>query len=666
MPLRPRTEYKFAALQTKAGSLASIAMLCLLTLVILLSVPFPQPVETGLDGSWRLALSQLQAHEYAKTPIIFTYGIGGFLVRGAATEATFGPIIIFRMLVFAAYSATLARYYFTGRDSLSRLFTLVAFSLPAFLSLVKPYFQTEYQLAMLTPLALFASGSTSHVSTRIAILSLFSGLLFHSKTSLFYHSFPVIVAYILSTGLLKREFSIVKRTKKIVTELLISIACCGLGVIIPYFIFTGSPLPAYSLLREISSGYSEGMGQGEINLQLCLAAIVLLLWATTVTIILIKKRDFLNSSVLGSLLPLTFIIILSFKHGFVRQGHAPRFFVISMVIYSILLTYEEFCNGSSLANTRKILRSGFVATSIIAYVSALGPILSSRSMIENLGASLQMIGNPFAVKSIIAKRTESNTKRVILPTSALRKIGRETIDIIPRELSIAYANQLNWKPRPTVQSYQGYTEKLDRLNAKHIRTAGPQFILLHYDSIDEKNQAFYSPSEWVELLCRYKAVSSFDSQYLGLVTLLEKLKETRCSDLAKLNSITGHINQVIPLGNLKPNTILALSISIRLNLVGLIHAAALRGATVGVKLHYPGGLTTETIRFAPTNARNGLLVYPLSGSGKDLYCLFRSPLDCDKKIPEAISVITQHPELFNSTISVIPLVADIKTPKPAH
>ncbi len=492
---------------------------------------------------------------------------------------------------------------------------------------------------------------------RILILSFFSGLLFHTKTSLFYHSFIPVGLYIASTSFLAKESSFFSKAKQMASIMLPSIALCAAGIIMPYKAFTGSLLPDLGLLKEISSGYSEGMGWGENNIQLYTAIFVLVIWLASAGILLIRMKNYGNTKAIAMLLPLAFIVLLGFKHGLVRQGHVSRFFVFSVVTLSILIVCDEL---RSSTQTRNLLRLGFTITSITAYASCFWPVLASRSMTENFFKSLQNFRNPFAIGQYTHQRTKSNMERLHMPDHILKRIGSSTVDIVPRELSLMHANHLNWHPRPTLQSYQGYTEKLDQLNANYLRASGPKYILLHYDSLDTKNQAFYSPLEWIEMICGYSAVSSFQNNYLGLVTLLEKMNQPRCSELTSFKTIYAHINEGVSLPKVPPNALMALSISVKTNLIGKLQATALRGATIGIKLQHNDNRTANALRFAPTNSRNGLLVYPIAFSDGDLNCIFKSPLDCNQDAPDSISVVTQNPHFFDPKITIRMLLIKTK------
>lgn len=70
-------------------------------------------------------------------------------------------------------------------------------------------------------------------------------------------------------------------------------------------------------------------------------------------------------------------------------------------------------------------------------------------------------------------------KSSLIDDSTLKIIDRRTIDIFPWELSYIPSNNLNWKPRPTLQS-GAYSQWIDSISASYFMSkTGPDFILFH-------------------------------------------------------------------------------------------------------------------------------------------------------------------------------------------
>jgi hypothetical protein len=90
----------------------------------------------------------------------------------------------------------------------------------------------------------------------------------------------------------------------------------------------------------------------------------------------------------------------------------------------------------------------------------------------------------------IFKTMRENIAKAITPLQLdpemLATIGNKTVDIYPWETVIAAANNLNWSPRPSFQSYLTYTPFLDRKNFEYYQGKNaPEFILWHYHSYQD-------------------------------------------------------------------------------------------------------------------------------------------------------------------------------------
>lgn len=77
-----------------------------------------------------------------------------------------------------------------------------------------------------------------------------------------------------------------------------------------------------------------------------------------------------------------------------------------------------------------------------------------------------------------------NIARNKLDSDIRERIGNNTIDVYPWDYSYLAANELQWQPRPVLQSYASYTRWLDNLNVKHFQSASaPEFLLWELEKI---------------------------------------------------------------------------------------------------------------------------------------------------------------------------------------
>jgi len=128
-----------------------------------------------------------------------------------------------------------------------------------------------------------------------------------------------------------------------------------------------------------------------------------------------------------------------------------------------------------------------------------------------------------------------------IPERILKKIGGKSVDIIPWEISYLKVNDLNYNPRPVIQSYTAYTSYLDHKNfQKYMSNSSPDFVLFTNGSIDGRFTFFDETQTKLALLANYEVV---DNSWKNL--LLEKLEEPIFNEIVKTEQGTGKLNQFI-------------------------------------------------------------------------------------------------------------------------
>jgi len=129
-------------------------------------------------------------------------------------------------------------------------------------------------------------------------------------------------------------------------------------------------------------------------------------------------------------------------------------------------------------------------------------------------------------KSYISQGKEKIKKVNPLSPSTEELLKDKTVDIFPWEISLIYAYDFNWNPRPVIQSFNVYNSKLDHFNAQHLQdiSSAPEFILFTEKSLDGRFPYFDEPATLRELLCNYKTVK-IDGPFM----IMEK-KPNSCSE----------------------------------------------------------------------------------------------------------------------------------------
>ena len=111
---------------------------------------------------------------------------------------------------------------------------------------------------------------------------------------------------------------------------------------------------------------------------------------------------------------------------------------------------------------------------------------------------------------------EANVKdQLKLPASIRSRIGSETVDVYPWDISLVTANGLNWRPRFVFQSYAAYNPELDFKCAANYRSENaPKFIVYSHKAIDGQHPCIVDSRTWIEIYHWYDVVEQDGDQLL--------------------------------------------------------------------------------------------------------------------------------------------------------
>jgi hypothetical protein len=224
--------------------------------------------------------------------------------------------------------------------------------------------------------------------------------------------------------------------------------CCILfsyiGSMLLLLVLTGQKItnfPSYLLNSyEISDGYSSAMAVdgpfGEVFVGLCVAGLFFFLLLNSI----IKNKPALKYFIF---LNLGFIFV-SFKHGLVRQdaSHIYIFFANALLIFiSMYITNKK--------QLTLLMRSLIL---ILVFVLAAAIFKHSpRQIIPNIGGQLKMLGSAMSLATDDAAgrdkiMEDAKRKMRTLKDTTIEYIGSKPADLMPWEISTAYAYDLNWAP----------------------------------------------------------------------------------------------------------------------------------------------------------------------------------------------------------------------------
>lgn len=172
-----------------------------------------------------------------------------------------------------------------------------------------------------------------------------------------------------------------------------------------------------------------------------------------------------------------------------------------------------------------------------------------RIKIIGINNFINMVVDHEEYKNKFSEISKKNLEVNKLPESILRKIGNAKVDFIPWDFSYIYANNLNYKPKPTVQSGALYTPPyLDRINASHIQKSKDlQFILWEKNKwngevggIDDKYLLNEDGGYLYEVFNNYQIVEENDN-----VLLLERTHTSRLNPAKSIGITSAKWNEWI-------------------------------------------------------------------------------------------------------------------------
>ncbi len=498
-----------------------VSVLCaavwLAGLMVLVS-PICKTPEEGLDPSWAWAMNHLiHLPINFDDRIIFTFGPLGYLYTPYFSPELYGQKLIFRVLMYGLISAltwlTLVR---SGRS------LVVATGLALAIQLLPNLYQYDTAVPILAALYILTvfqqnalssivNGQKLDVSQRFvrrssqALLNISAA--FFAVLVMVKGTFLIICGIVIFVDLWQNWTNGKKLPFNFFIFLSVFFALWFLrdqdfAALIPYFINQ----------LELISNYSEAMSSGGIAqwddcLWFILYCVFLhLTWARTAHLMPKSKsgRWFFQLSFAA-------LHFLVFKASFVRHD-AHAIIGFNYIAFVVLLTV--------------LLRRPHFANSVAKYLYVL-MVLWAVNLTYN--GQVKHIGHPayehwrqhWQNLRGWTEPTETYKRLVIEYDMAVAQIRQSSqfqnvqgsVDLYPFSTALLLANEFQWKPRPTIQSYVAYSQRLLKLNADFLAHQGTDNIFFRIDTIDNRLPMLDDSLSWLELAKHYQYQST-EGQYL--------------------------------------------------------------------------------------------------------------------------------------------------------
>lgn len=655
----------------------------------LVFIPIPWSPNVGLDPSWQYGISRAAVEKLIfGQDIIFTYGPLGYLIHGSVLEENFWSIIIFRFLVHFALVTVTSIKILVERSNIVRLSIALSILFAYFRGLSTDYqllltflivlsFQNIWEskslrvwsigigafsgFCLLTKftLGIYTFGSLTLILLSIiyryfqskynlknACLALFEAfmaaisvafiLLNPNYISSLNKIFLCIIASVVFTLISKFAYGrlfTAKSSKDNLKTANIPIINILFDIYYAIALLLTVSYSSPSLLRylktswQISSGYSSAMSIVGSPWELLLAASQISL--ILVILFYIVRENMRNLSIA---LVMLLVLFLSFKHGFVRQdGHIMIFFTMAPFIVALCIS-RLFQTKSSQVKINGVKKFVFA---LHLYTLIVLSLINNPSitLLENL-APTKVVNNALLffnlnnLKTNLQESSDANLSEIKLPARVKKILGNKSVDIVPWEISLVKANNLNWKPRPIFQSYSAYTSFLDRANLRSHLENPRDYIIYSFSSIDGRHPFFDEPETFFNIYCNYKLSPEIQNliniDKIYNLIILEKRSSSIC--LSGTNeqkiSIPWNINQPFKISD---TSIARVEINIKYSILGKIYKTFFRNPPVKIDVTYMDN-SINSYRIIPENAMNGVVISNLPKSEHEALMLFQGYL----------------------------------------
>jgi hypothetical protein len=626
----------------------------LAALVVVLGIWTMPPLiispQSGLDASWMIGmnlalLKQLRFGE----DIVFTFGPLGFLYAPYYIDFTLWAIsstfsLAAHFLFFFVILLLLSTWPARWTESLLLVFT-AAFVLTVIIGLPFPYI--DYKLCA-SALILLYLVMTDKIQTGSSILLLAVSSILFATASLIKFSAALISVSSIAVGLA----CFVHRRK---TGCFLCLLLVYLSALPLLWKLSGQELPGLPLyiLRsfEISSGYSAGMAYPGRSKHLYYGIGYVGVIGFIGIMAIIKRWYHLS---LFFLLCFGYLLV-TFKHGFVRMGGGAYILIYLNVALFLSLMYLVSRRESTAGFRCAILVSCLILLAIMhKYPMRFLP--SPAQQVHQIKWYVSLMTDTSRRSQVADSAKKAIAEMHPLEKESLLYLEDRSVDIIPWEVSIAYAYDLNWAPRPVFQSFVAYTEKLDLLNAGYFQGNGaPDRILYAYQSIDERYPIFDEPATFSTVLYHYD-VHDIDGEF---IILAKKADRSRIEKRGILSQ-EAYLGEIVPVPAALEGHLFA-EVRMEYSWIGKVMRWLYKPSQASIRLATSGGVNSKEFRFIPENAKNGLFISQYVGNTGELSSVLRGNIDKSKRI-EKLMIKADKPWHYKRKVSIDFIAAFPRSP----
>lgn len=503
------------------------------SVLVYLTFPYLRLFEApgiGLDPSWQIALGLLREHSgtWGKD-IVFTYGpLGSYIYRLPI------HVSMWKQLLYDAFFFANLLYFhatcFPKQAKIYHIMLFFAFNLFSFEMIGETTTFLWMFLGMYHGFVALYAKSKWKQGISLVLAFILLGIIFFTKVNFGLVVWVFLIALLLVLVLEKRMlwweglmyvgiflFSLVVWADYLHTDILMYVESSF----------------------HIIAFYNSGMSVFPVGFRkltaLTYGLFVLLLMASFYFVIGTEKQRLREYFLLATGLGIAFILL---KYSFVRadSGHFTAY--IKLMTYVCLLLYSF-----SAQRLIKQIFVGLMPTLFVFYLLVYAPSIGFTP----LGIWHGIKYRPFILKNYLEGTLEIPTNKSQLPNTFIKQIKHETVDVIPYQISWVHSNDLNYSPRPTLQSYVAGDRYLDSLNEAFFASEkAPQFVIY---SLEKSSQKYPWSEELLTQKALFKHYSLTDSN--DTLLLFKRQAKARKLRLVYTRQSRHRIGEEIQLGELQ-------------------------------------------------------------------------------------------------------------------
>ena len=613
--IRPYQSQSIAKAQGSHQAIPTIVLIAFGAAFFLLTLRLgASPAGDLLDPSWAAAISHAFKNGAAwGRDIVFPYGPLGFLHAFSPYDPDLFPLFLTGQIIVGLLISTLIAMSLRSLTTMGVLgFALSALAIaPALWGDVLFIFAATSSLLVLLPHVTGNKTDDRLETLKILIGSLTLATLALIKINML---FPALTYWATISFLyLKKE----KPSSRAAAMLAFPVFLLGIWLASRQDL---SDLPTFlaTSLHSVSQ-YTQGMSLAPSLADDAIGLIFAALAAALFLAIAWPHRR--ETSILVSLAYMALCLFMAWRSGFTRADAHILTFYASLPLISITLLALPVRNAT---------RYGALALSAACLVCyfhynqkllSLGPAASPTIAAHQIWSSIRFLSNPNELTGIRESERMAAEEQHGLPK--IRSIvGNASIDMFGSQQGVLIANNLDYSPRPTIQSYAAYSPKLAELNRRHYSNheTSPRFVLIGATPIDNHLFASEDPLSLMEILKSYGPVTMERS------FLLMRRLPADPGPADKVAHGSARIGEWISIPATRRHGYVTLKIDIRRSVLGTVASTLIREPALNLEYVLSDG-TVLTYRLIRGNANSGFIVNPLLRSGEDIVRLyFDTPL----------------------------------------